>query len=171
MNEVTQLAKSDLEPSTVQWVDEQGELHVGLRIVKEVHSGSGNGEWWWKVMMSDLIGCLDEISGKQTAALKAILGLFDPHSGIVATSQKEIAEIAGCSVPTVNKVMKILQKRDLIRKKGPGVYVINPEFMSQGGRGRYDALMIQYKEAEPSHKPTQIIEGTVIEHRRAGDGK
>ena len=143
-------------PQRYQYVDEHGEIHTGLRVIKDVDY-SQPGEWWWKIMLSDLLDLLEDISGKQTQALRAILSQFDPHSGIVIVSQKELAKQAGCSLSTVSKVIHLMIKHDLIQMPQKGVYTINPVFMSQGGRNRFDALLIQYRNSG-KHGSDEIID-------------
>lgn len=126
------------------------------------------GEYWWKIMMSGLLDVLEDLSGKQTQALRAILDTFDPKSGMVICTQEEFVEKSGTSKSTVNRVLKLLRKHDLIRMKSPGVYVINPDFMRQGGEGRYHALLVQYRDAR------QVDEARgkrdVGEEKRIGQG-
>lgn len=145
-------------PMPITFVDSNGELQHGVHIIRPVHS---NSEWWWKVMMSDLLRVLEEMSGKQTQALKGILDSFDPHNGIVIKSQREIAEDSDCSLMTVNKVMKILRNQGLIKMKSPGVYVINPNFMSQGNQGHFGFLLQQYVDVDDPNT-IEPIEATVI---------
>lgn len=143
-------------PQPYQYVDEYGEIHTGLRVIKDVDY-SQPGEWWWKIMLSDLLDLLEDISGKQTQALRAILSQFDPHSGIVIVSQKELAKQAGCSLSTVSKVVHLMIKHDLIRMPQKGVYTINPVFMSQGSRSRFDALLVQYRNTNQRKYETHEI--------------
>lgn len=131
------------KPVPFSYIGEDGQMHQGVQVYKEANTGKP-GEWWWKVMMSDLIDLLEDISGKQTQALRAILAQFDPHSGIVLVSQEELAKQAHCSLTTVSRVLKLMREHDLIRMPRRGVYTINPQFMSQGGGDRFNALMVNY---------------------------
>lgn len=131
----------------IDYVGADGEVHTGLAVVKPSNPSSP-GEWWWKIMLSDLLGVLEDISGKQADALRAILDEFDPVTGIVIKSQKDLAVKAGCSLMTVNKVIKIMVKRNLITMPSNGIYVINPRFMSQGGNKRFDTLLIRYEDCD-----------------------
>lgn len=151
-------------PQPFTYVDDNGEVREGIKVVKDVDQ-SRPGEWWWKVMLSDLLDLLEDISGKQTQALRAILAQFDPHSGIVIVSQKELAEQAHCSLNTVNKVIKMMIKHDLIRMPKKGVYTINPAFMSQGGARRFNALWVQYQD---SGKPVLPADDEIIDIGEAG---
>lgn len=149
----TELTRVDtIEPQPIEWVDINGEVHQGIRIVKETTDNDRVGEYWWKLMLSDLITILDEISGKQTQALKTVLSQFNPNTGIIMMSQSELAKEAGVSLMTMNKVVKLMCDRGLIARHSRGVYCINPLFMSQGGQGRFDTLMIQYNVAENNQK-------------------
>ena len=147
-----------IEPQHVQWKDENGELHQGVLVVREVSDTDRVGEFWWKLMLSDLLSILDDISGKQTKALKAILAQFNPRTGIIIMSQEEIAKEAGVSKMTMNKVFQLMCKRGVIARQKRGVYCINPYFMSQGGQGRFDTLMIQYKAAVAAQEQLPMID-------------
>lgn len=136
-------------PETYLYADGAGGIHQGIRVVKDIDA-SKPGEYWWKLMLSDLLDLLEDISGKQTKALRAILEQFNPHSGIVLVNQKELAKQAGCSLSTVSRVIKLMRKHDLIDMPAPGVYTINPLFMSQGGKERFDSLLIQYRSSHSS---------------------
>lgn len=149
-NELTRV--DSIEPTPIEWVDKNGEVHTGIRIVKEDSDNDKVGEYWWKLMLSDLITILDEISGKQTQALKTVLAQFNPNTGIIMMSQAELAKEAGVSLMTMNKVVKLMCERGLIARHSRGVYCINPLFMSQGGTSRFDTLMIQYKIADDNQK-------------------
>lgn len=145
-----------IEPESIEWVDRNGELHQGIRIIKESTDADRVGEYWWKLMLSDLISILDEISGKQTQALKTVLAQFNPRTGIIVMSQAELAKEAGVSLMTMNKVVKLMCNRGLIARQCRGVYCINPLFLSQGGKGRFDTLMIQYRIAEENQNKNRI---------------
>lgn len=110
-------------------------------------------EYWWKIMLSDLVDLLEDMSGKQAQALRSILDQFDPSTGIILASQRELAERCGCSERTMHSVLKLMMKHNLIAMRGPGAYAINPHFMSQGGGGRYNKLLIQYTGARNRKLP------------------
>lgn len=111
------------------------------------------GEYWWKLMLSDLLDLLEDMSGKQTKALREILDMFDPNTGIVLATQEELAKRCGVSDKTMRTVLKLMIKHKLIAMRSPGVYVINPSFMSQGGGRRYNKLLIQYCAATKKNLP------------------
>lgn len=104
-------------------------------------------EYWWKLMLSDLLDVLEDMSGKQSKALRTVLDQFDPHTGIILATQEELAQVCGVSDKTMRAVLKIMINHGLIAMRSPGVYVINPHFMSQGGGRRYNKLLIQYQHA------------------------
>lgn len=105
------------------------------------------GEYWWKLMLSDLLDVLEDMSGKQTNALRCVLDQFDPDTGIILATQQELAKLCGVSIKTMNIVLQLMIKHELIAMRSPGAYVINPNFMSQGGGRRYNKLLIQYRDA------------------------
>lgn len=111
------------------------------------------GEYWWKLMLSDLLDLLEDMSGKQTKALRQILDMFDPNTGIVLATQEELAARCNVSDKTMRAVLKLMIKHELIAMRSPGVYVINPAFMSQGGGRQYSKLLIQYTNAKKPQLP------------------
>lgn len=138
-------------PMPMAWADEDGMLHPGVYMLK---SAPQPHEYWWKLMLSDMLNILDDISGKQTDALKTVLDQFDPRTGLIVMSQQELAAKAKCSYATMNRVLQIMIRHNVIAMKARGVYVINPAFMSQGGStGRFDTLMIQYAQAKGEDRP------------------
>lgn len=120
----------------------------GMLICGRPVSDGTPGEYWWKLMLSDLLAVLEDMSGKQTKALRTILDQFDPHTGIIQATQAELAERCGVSRTTLNSVMSIMMDHHLIMPVRRGQYAINPDFMSQGGAGTYRKLMYVYQKAE-----------------------
>lgn len=104
-------------------------------------------EYWWKLMLSDLLDVLEDMSGKQSKALRTVLDQFDPDTGIILATQEELAKICGVSDKTMRTVLKIMINHGLIAMRSPGAYVINPNFMSQGGGRKYNKMLIQYQAA------------------------
>ncbi len=154
----TKIKKVDsIKPQRIQWIGNNGEIHQGIQIVKEINNNDKLGEYWWKVMLSDLLGLLDEISGKQTKALHTVLNQFNPNTGVIIMSQRALAEEAGVSLMTMNKVVQLMCKRGLIARQTKGVYCINPMFMSQGGKGKFDTLMVQYQIAYDTQQDENML--------------
>lgn len=56
---------------------------------------------------------------------------------IVISTNGKISRDLDISVVTVNKVMKELQRQDLIRKISQGVYILDPDVMAYGGSGGF----------------------------------
>lgn len=113
------------------------------------------GEYWWKIMLSDLLDILEDLSGKQAQALRTVLDQFDPDTGIILMTQRELAERCGVSLKTMNTVLKLMIKHGLIAMRSQGAYVINPAFMSQGGGRHYRKMLIQYRSATKSLPQSQ----------------
>ena len=104
-------------------------------------------EYWSKIIIATLVGILDDISGKATKALMVVLDLFVKANGYVFITQEELAKRAGCSRATMNKVMGVLTKHNIIVSQAHGVYSLNPTFIFQGNdRQRFDTLLLQFVE-------------------------
>lgn len=112
-------------------------------------------EYWWKLMLSDLLDVLEDMSGKQSKALRTVLDQFDPDTGIILATQEELAKICGVSDKTMRAVLKIMIAHGLIAMRSPGAYVINPNFMSQGGGRKYNKMLIQYQAAAKNDDPNE----------------
>lgn len=112
-------------------------------------------EYWWKLMLSDLLDVLEDMSGKQSKALRTVLDQFDPDTGIILATQDELAERCGVSDKTMRTVLKIMINHGLIAMRSPGAYVINPNFMSQGGGRKYNKMLIQYQAATKNDDPNE----------------
>ncbi len=146
-------------------VHESGNVEPILVVGRCVDAGRP-GEHWWKLMLSDLLDVLEDMSGKQTQCLRQVLDKFDPDTGIILATQTELAKECGVAIQTMNRVMKILVKHQIIAMRGPGCYVINPAFMSQGGGRKYQKLLTVYTDAA---KPKQAaLEGEAA--NKNGDG-
>jgi hypothetical protein len=167
VSQQTSIEKAEANvPEPYFYTDKNGEVRQGICVVKDVDE-SKPGEYWWKLMLSDLLDLLEDISSKQTQALRAILAQFDPHTGIVLVSQRELAKQAGCSINTVSKVIQLMKKHNLIKMANAGTYMINPIFMSQGGKGRFDSLLIRYREI-PSQNSSLSLQQKVFTQNNDG---
>lgn len=126
----------------VQIIDtETGEVTDGIRVTKNVNEDSS---YWFKVMLCDLLTLFDYLPGKQIKAVKVILNEFRPADGILLASQEELAERAGCSRMTINRVMRLLKDSNLIISPRPSQYMINPAFLMQGSDIKQADLILHY---------------------------
>lgn len=133
-------------------VHESGHIEPVLVAGRKVDGGKP-GEHWWKLMLSDLLDVLEDLSGKQTQCLRAVLDQFDPDTGIILATQQELAERVGVSRATMNTVIKVMVKHGIIAMQSGGTYVINPAFMSQGGGRKYQKLLTVYTDAARGQRP------------------
>lgn len=118
-----------------------------LRIVKEVPKGR---QYWWRLMLTDLVTVIGDLPGKQVGVVGVVLDNVNPWSNELTLTQQELADKANCSVRTVSNVLKVLRKHDILRLKHKGVYVVNPRFMTQGGGvNKYTTLAFTYQMATP----------------------
>ena len=132
-------------------VHESGAVEPILVAGRKVDS-SRPGEHWWKLMLSDLLDVLEDMSGKQAKCLREVLDRFDPDTGIILATQAELARDCHVSIQTMNNVMKILVKHGIIAMRSPGAYVINPAFMSQGSGRKYQKLLTVYTDAAQAQR-------------------
>lgn len=133
-------------------VHESGTVEPILVAGRKVDGGRP-GEHWWKLMLSDLLDVLEDMSGKQTQCLRAVLDMFDPDTGIILATQKELAERVGVSRATMNTVIRLMCKHNIIAMQSGGTYVINPAFMSQGGGRKYQKMLTVYTDAAKTQRP------------------
>ena len=134
-------------------------------------------EYWWRMMVCDLIGIMDELPGKQIHAISAILDCVEPWTNGINKTVDELAERAGCSAKTMQRAMHVLMDRGLIRRIGNGRYMMDPHFMSQGGGiTKLRTLVIMYdtqsgfKSIPGGKKPTAPTRETQSELPPAVEG-
>ena len=126
-----------------------GEYHEAvIRVASDKEEGSS---WWWKLRMDFLISILDELSGKQSNVLKILFSHVNYQDNMIFMGVSEIAKLGNCSKKTVEIVINLLRRKDIVRRAGTGVLMVNPEMVSQGKQRVYFQLLDRWNSLKP-HK-------------------
>lgn len=102
-----------------------------------------------KIWVANLLFAIEEFS---SAAMEILFWLVKETEKTRGTNTiimtiREVAEETGKSTQTIHRVLKILEKNDVIRRK-TGVIIVNPEVVYKGThQGRMNVLM-SYKSVE-----------------------
>ncbi len=123
-----------------------------------------------KVWMQSIISALDLIGNQKTKLAFWIIDNLDKENQLTYT-QRQIVEVTGISLDTVNKTIKALIDCNFLRRKNGGCYVVNPDVIFKGSRNGRLNVLLQYQnldsssdpehdEAEQEDKPQEIIEPT-----------
>lgn len=100
-----------------------------------------------KVWIANIIQTLDLIGGQKIKVCTYIIDHVN-RDNVFIGSQRDIAEKANVSYQTVNITVKALMDANFIRRKGIGVYILNPDMLYKGSRtGRLNVVQ-QYQAAD-----------------------
>ena len=100
-----------------------------------------------KVWVANIIQTLDLIGGQKIKVCTYIIDHVN-RDNVFIGSQRDIAEKANVSYQTVNITVKALMDANFIRRKGIGVYILNPDMLYKGSRtGRLNVVQ-QYQAAD-----------------------
>lgn len=77
------------------------------------------------------------VANSPSATILAYLIKAKNAQNIVIGTNRSISKTLGVSTVTVNKVIKALREKGMLRMMGQGVYMINPNIMAYGGRSGF----------------------------------
>lgn len=98
---------------------------------------------WRRVIMSDLMLCLDQIGNQKIKVLEYLIDLMDGKNQINKTLM-EISRETKISYKTVSDTFKALKECNLIKKLG-GLYVLNCSIVaSYGSSEKNKYLVLEY---------------------------
>lgn len=96
-----------------------------------------------KIWMSNFIATLEIVGNKKTKLCYWIIDNINKENMLIGTL-RQISERTNISLETVRITMDILQDADFLRRKSQGVYMINPDIIFKGGRGKRLNILNQY---------------------------
>ena len=99
-----------------------------------------DGDHWEKVFVSELATMIG-ITGGGGAEVLAWLLRNKTKKNEVHGTQREISCSSGISLPTVNKVLRLLSANDFIRQVRCGYYIFNPRCLYFGNSGNKHAIL------------------------------
>lgn len=97
---------------------------------------------WDKVYPKNLARMMDMFGDEKMKVVAHLIRKKDTMNMIAAT-MREIAESTGVSLTTVNKVLKIMQQKDFIRKLRGGKWILSPRVIC-GGKQSIGMATINY---------------------------
>lgn len=100
-----------------------------------------------KVWMRNFIATLDLVGNQKTKVAFWVIDNLNKDNQLIAT-YRAIAEKCNVSLPTVNETMGILLHADFLRKVSNGCYMVNPDVVFKGEKGKRLNILNQYQDAE-----------------------
>ena len=143
-NTTKRLKKVDLEGTKTLVDPETGErFEVGHMAITETDANFS------KLWVANLLMAIEEFSSASMEILFWLVKKTEQTRGTntIIMTIREIADETGKSTQTVHRVLKILERNDVIRRK-TGVVIVNPDVVYKGThQGRMNVLMT-YKTVE-----------------------
>ena len=105
---VSYVRRNDLEPfdlgsvgagDTVEAlaVHKSGKVEAVRVCGRSLGRSERHGGLWWDLMAPEMLKILEEMSAKRVRALKTVIGRFDPETGLLEASQRELAGLCDTS--------------------------------------------------------------------------
>ena len=130
-------------------IDEQEDFYVD-QINKLVY-GTKN---FWKCYLMDFLSILGIFDSKQVDVFIYIAENTNQTTNTFLGSYRKIADDTGCSLSTVQRIMKKLQENNFIKKVQNGVWLVNPNILMKGNDKKRQILLSYYECDEPIDKIT-----------------
>jgi len=147
-------------PLPMAWAEGPGEDSINYGVFIAKSAAPVKKEYWWKMMVKELVKVLEDMPGRQCKVLGLILDNVDDFTNCILLTQGQLAKATGASVATVNRVMQILMKHKVLLKLPVGGYQVNPRFMCQRDEKHFNTLMIKFEAAQeqlPFGEPEQVV--------------
>lgn len=100
-----------------------------------------------KVWMKNFISTLDLVGNQKTKVAFWIVDNLNKDNQLICT-YRQIAEKTKISLETVRTTMGILLDADFLRKVSNGCYMVNPDIVFKGERGKRLNILNQFHDAE-----------------------
>lgn len=100
-----------------------------------------------KVWMRNFISTLDLVGNQKTKIAFWIVDNLNKDNQLIYT-YRQIAEKTNISLETVRITMKVLLDADFLRKVNNGCYVVNPDIVFKGERGKRLNILNQFHSSE-----------------------
>ena len=128
-----------------QWMDlETGEVREVNQVSVE-HTDINFSKIW----LANILSAVNEFSSASMDILFWLVKRTEKTRGtnVIALTIREIAQETNRSTHSVNKVLKVLEKHDVIRRKTGHIFV-NPDVVYKGTHGGRMDVLLTYKEIE-----------------------
>ena len=129
-------------------VHKSGKVEAGRVWGRSLDRSERHGGLWWDLMAPEMLRILEEMSSKRIRALKTVIGRFDPETGLLEASQRELAGLCDTSRTTIGSILKAMEENGLISVEGRGRYVIDPCFAKAARAGSHEMTLCVFRENE-----------------------
>lgn len=154
---VSYVRRDDLEPfdlgsvgagDTVEAlaVHKSGKVEAVMVCGRSLGGSERHGGLWWDLMAPEMLRILEEMSSKRIRALKTVIGRFDPETGLLEASQRELAGLCDTSRTTIGSILKAMEENGLISVEGKGRYSMNPCFAKAAAAGSHEKILYVFQE-------------------------
>jgi DNA-binding transcriptional regulator YhcF (GntR family) len=100
-----------------------------------------------KVWLRNFVSTLEIIGNEKIKLCFWIIDNLDKDNKLVYT-QRQISELSGIGLQTVNRTLKLLREADFLRKMNQSVHVVNPSIIYKGTRGARMNLLNVYHDID-----------------------
>jgi len=107
-----------------------------------------------KLWLGNLFMTLDVIGNQKMRVCYWLIENANPDNIVIAT-YREIALETKISERTVAETIRLLIRANFLRRKGNGVYLINPDIVFQGSREKRINILYQYNRLEQEKEQDQ----------------
>lgn len=101
-------------------------------VVDEISKVFTDEKTFWKCYLADFLSVLGIFDSRQLDVFIHLVENTNPSNNLFISTQREIAYEVGCSLTTVNEIMKKLIEKGMIEKIQNGVYWVNPNVLMKG---------------------------------------
>ena len=105
-----------------------------------------HGGLWWDLMAPEMLRILEDMSAKRIRALKTVIGRFDPETGLLEASQRELAGLCDTSRTTIGSILKAMEENGLVSVEGKGRYALAPCFAKAASAGSHERILCVFQE-------------------------
>lgn len=101
-----------------------------------------------KIWLGHVLSAIEEIGTAKIKVLSYLMKHKSPADNTVIATQESIAEKCGVSRQTVHATLRALEKHEIISKHKDvkGVYMLNPNVIFKGTRGKRMNILLTYRE-------------------------
>lgn len=118
---------------------------IEKRLTERIVTSDSEDINFFKIWPEHLTGFLDRYGNTKSKVLSYLIQRLIGHrNNTINITQREISEQINISLPTVNRTLAILRKKNIIRYNS-GEIMINPDFIAYGSNKTRNKLKERYK--------------------------
>ena len=127
-------------------IDAETGEHMRVQQTTKLVYGSKN---FWKCYMKEFLAVMKSLSGKQFNVFVYIIEHTKQSDNVFIGTYDKIVDDTKCSRQTVAAAMKTLQKKNFIKKRQNGVWMMNPDILMKGNDIKRMGLISEYEKIQP----------------------